>query len=99
MPKNLEPLVKENFFEDHENGYQNGDRLSSPGSLRRQRERRCVTDLRKARDEWSKSDKNKKPLGDTTLSEEQLLITVPDVPFVTCAGKHGPSSTSMTLAT
>ena len=83
MAKGLDPLVKENVFDNQQgNHYQNGGRVSSPGNLRRQRERRYVTDLRKARDEWSKSEDTKKPLngrGPQALTENQLLITVPDV--------------------
>lgn len=78
MAKNLDPLVKENVFDC----YQNGGRVSSPGSLKRERERRYVTDLRKARFEWSKSAETKKPLSGRAhqvLTEDQLLITVPDV--------------------
>ena len=81
MAKDLEPLVKENVF-DNQQGNQANGRIPSPSSLRRQKERRYVTDLRKARDEWSKSQEIKKPLDGRTpqvLTEEQLLISMPDV--------------------
>lgn len=98
MAIELEPLVKENPFDNLANDQPN--RVSSPGSLRRSVDRRAATDLRKAREEWDSkrraelrkareetSAKSTTPAakscdkvkGVDALTDDQMLICVPDV--------------------
>ena len=79
----LEPLVKENPFDNI--AHDPSERVSSPGSLRRSQDRRAASDLRKAREEWGSKTTTSVPkprgkvMGVDPLTEDQMLICVPDV--------------------
>lgn len=72
MPKDLDPLMKESAV--HKSLCEQIPERA-PGSLRRQRERNCIPDLRKARDEWERTNRFDEPQGqDCTLTEEQMML-------------------------
>ena len=81
MARNLDPLIKENPFDKAQRDSVLETNSSSPGSLRRQRERSYVTNLRKAREDWEKAIYVKWSSGKfLTLTEEQMLYTASFIP-------------------
>ena len=81
MARNLDPLIKENPFDKAQRDAVLEANSSSPGSLRRQRERSYVTNLRKAREDWEKTIDVKWSSGKfLTLTEEQMLYTASFIP-------------------
>ena len=81
IARNLDPLIKENPFDKAQRDAALEAISSSPGSLRRQRERSYVTNLRKAREDWEKAIDVKWSSGNLlTLTEEQMLYTASFIP-------------------